>query len=62
MSNFKIVPLSKDYIQRIKETRKDDFGHDVVEQVATGAGPCRISLKAFVKGIDKRLLFTHSSV
>jgi len=60
MSNFKIVPLSKEYVQRIRETRKDDFGHDVIEQIATGAGPCRISLKPFVKGVDKRLLFTHS--
>jgi len=60
MSNFKIVPLSKNYVQHIRETRKDDFGHDIIEQVATGAGPCRISLKPFERGIDKRLLFTHS--
>jgi hypothetical protein len=60
MSNFKIVPLSKAYAQRIRETQKDDFGHEVIEQLATGAGPCRISLKPFVKGEDKRLLFTHS--
>jgi len=60
MSNFKIVPLSREFVQRIRETRKDDFGHDVIEQIATGGGPCRISLKPFVKGVDKRLLFTHS--
>ena len=60
MSNFKIVPLSKNYVQHIRETRKDDFGHGVIEQVATGLGPCRISLKPFERGVDKRLLFTHS--
>jgi hypothetical protein len=60
MSNFKIVPLSKSYVQHIRETRKDDFGHEVIEQPATGLGPCRISLKPFEKGVDKRLLFTHS--
>ena len=60
MNNFKIVPLSKDYAQRIRETRKDDFGHEVVEQVATGSGPCRVSLKPFEKGVDRRLLLTHS--
>lgn len=60
MSNFKIVPLTKDYAQRIRETRKDDFGHEVVEQVATGSGPCRVSLKPFEKGVDRRLLLTHS--
>lgn len=60
MSNFKIVPLSKSYVQHIRETRKDDFGHEVIEQVAAGAGPCRVSLKPFEKGVDKRLLFTHT--
>jgi hypothetical protein len=39
---------------------QDDFGHQVAEQMATGSGPCRVSLKPFAKGIDKRLLFTHS--
>jgi len=60
MNNFKIVPLSIDYAQRIRETRKDDFGHEVIEQVATGSGPCRVSLKPFEKGVDRRLLLTHS--
>jgi hypothetical protein len=60
MNKFKIVPLSKDYAQRIRESRKDDFGHQVIEQVATGSGPCRVSLKPFNKGVDRRLLLTHS--
>ena len=60
MNNFKIVPLSKKYAQRIRESRQDDFGHEVIEQIATGSGPCRVSLKPFVKGVDSRLLFAHS--
>jgi hypothetical protein len=60
MNNFRIVPLSKSDAQRIQETRRDDFGHEVIEQIATGLGPCRVSLKPFEKGVDKRLLFTHS--
>ena len=60
MNNFKIVPLSATYAERIKLTMQDDFGHTVIEQTATGAGPCRVSLKPFKKGIDKRLLFSHS--
>ncbi|HVV55064.1 MAG TPA: DUF1203 domain-containing protein [Mucilaginibacter sp.] len=60
MNNFKIVPLPKELAQRIRETRQDDFGHQVIEQVATGSGPCRVSLRPFEKGVDKRLLFTHS--
>jgi hypothetical protein len=60
MNNFRIVPLSKSYVQQIRDTRKDDFNHEVIEQTATGLGPCRVSLKPFEKGVDKRLLFTHT--
>jgi len=60
MNKFKIVPLSKAYAQRIRQHMKDDFGHAVIEKVATGAGPCRVSLKPFVKGVDRRILFTHN--
>ena len=60
MNKFKIVPISKSYAETIKQDRTDDFGHQVVEQIATGLGPCRVSLKPFERGVDKRLLFTHS--
>lgn len=58
--NFKIVPLSKDYAAKIRATGKDEFGHSVIEQLATGSGPCRVSLKPFEKGVDTRLLISHS--
>ena len=38
----------------------DDFNNPVTEQLATGLGPCRVSLKPFEKGLDTRLLFKHS--
>ena len=38
----------------------DDFGGKVLEQLATGLGPCRVSLKPFVRNVDKRLLLKHS--
>jgi hypothetical protein len=60
MNKFKIVPLSKSYAHKIRRTMKDDFNNEVTEQTATGKGPCRVSLKPFVKGVDKRLLFTHT--
>jgi len=60
MSKFKIVPFSKAYVQKIRLTMRDDFGHQVTEKVAAGSGPCRVSLKPFKKGVDKRLLLTHS--
>ena len=60
MQPFTIVPLSAAYVQKIRATRKDDYGHDVIEQLATGSGPCRVSLKPFRRGEDRRLLFSHS--
>ena len=60
MKNYKIVPLSKAFAQRIRLLMVDDFGHAVTEKVAAGAGPCRVSLKPFRTGVDKRLLLSHS--
>lgn len=60
MNKFKIVPLSKEYVKKIRETGKDDFGHDVIEQPAKGKGPCRVSLKPFNVGDDTRLLLSHN--
>jgi hypothetical protein len=58
--SFKIVPLSSAYAKRIRESRKDDFGHDVIEQISTGYGPCRVSLRLFEPYKDTRLLLKHS--
>ena len=60
MKRFKIVPLSREYANKIKENNRDDFGHEVIEQIATGKGPCRVSLKPFNVGQDVRLLISHS--
>ena len=60
MKQFKIIPLSKEYASKIRTTRKDSFDHEVIEQTATGLGPCRVSLKPFKRGEDKRLLLSHS--
>ena len=60
MGKFKIVPLSKEYAAKIRNQRKDDFGNEVMEQVATGKGPCRVSLKPFKVGVESRLLLSHS--
>ena len=60
MKNFKIVPLSKGYTDSIRQSGFDGFGNEILEQVANGYGPCRLSLKAFEPGKDLRLLFSHS--
>ncbi len=60
MKNFRVVPLAIHYVRRIKETLMDDFGHEVKTQLATGRGPCRVSLKPFEVGKDERLLLSHT--
>lgn len=60
MKNFKIIPLSKAYVDHLKATMVDDFGNVITEHIAKGKGPCRLSLKPFDVGVDKRLLFKHS--
>lgn len=60
MQKFKIIPLSQKYAEQIRNTRKDDLGHDIIELLATGKGPCRVSLKPFKIGEDYRLLLSYS--
>ena len=60
MKRFKIIPLSKDFATAIQSKRVDDFGNIVTSKIATGKGPCRVSLKPFVVGKDERLLLSHS--
>lgn len=60
MNTFRIVPLSAAYAIRIRESRMDDFGNEVIEQVAKGYGPCRVSLKPFAVNKDIRLLCSYS--
>ncbi|MFH7040459.1 DUF1203 domain-containing protein [Flavobacterium plurextorum] len=60
MKNFKIVPLSKEFVRQLRETNIDNFGNQVYEQLATGKGPCRVSLKPFNVNQDIRLVFAYS--
>ena len=57
---FRIVPVSKDYLGRLQAQGTDDLGNEIVEQIAGGYGPCRVSLKPFHPGVDRRILLSHS--
>ena len=39
MKQFKIIPLSAVYAAEIRTKRKDNFGHAVIEQLATRPRP-----------------------
>ena len=58
--SFRIVPVSKDYVSRLRTHGRDDFGNEIIEQIAGGYGPCRLSLKPFRPGVDRRILLSHS--
>jgi len=58
--SFKIVPLSIEYAMKIRAAGRDNFGNEIEEQIASGYGPCRVSLKPFVPGVDRRILASHS--
>ncbi|WP_367111232.1 DUF1203 domain-containing protein [uncultured Psychrobacter sp.] len=60
LPSFKVVPLSLEIVKAIKSNGQDDFGHEVIEMLATGKGPCRLSLQPFKVGEETRLLFKHS--
>lgn len=60
MKQFKIVPLSRTYAAHLRNTGVDGFGNNIIHQTATGKGPCKVSLKPFKPGVDKRLLLSHS--
>lgn len=60
MNKFRIVPLSRSYADNIRTTGVDEFGNIATEEIAKGHGPCRVSLKAFKPGEDRRILISHS--
>ena len=61
MSNFKVLPIPDSMVHRIRETRMDDFGHQLWVSVATenDTGPCRSCLRVFLPG-EGRLLFSYA--
>src|SRR5437764_9024888 len=61
MSTFKVFPIPEEVARRIRETRIDDFGHELSISVATenDTGPCRSCLTVFVPG-EGRILFSYA--
>lgn len=61
--NITYHPIPKNYIDTIRNSMQDGFGHAVEVSFAgeTGYGPCRCRLKQFQPG-EKRLLFSYAPV
>ena len=57
---IKIVAIPTEIASNVRVTGKSPrYGHPVFREVAAGYGPCRHCLKAFVKGVEERVLFTY---
>jgi Protein of unknown function (DUF1203) len=60
MQPFRVVAIPDDIAETVRTTRLAPmYGHPVHAEVARGYGPCRLCLRAFVVGTDRRLLFTY---
>lgn len=60
--NYKVVPLSAEIARSVRENMKSaQYGHPAFADVAKGYGPCRVCLKTFRKGAEKRILFTYNA-
>lgn len=59
MPEYRYFAISESTAERVRATRRSPgYGHPVHTEVATGYGPCRLCLRDFVVGVDRRLLFT----
>ncbi len=60
MPDFRVVPIGEPFAQRVRTSRKaPGYGHPVHAEVATGYGPCRVCLRTFREGEERRLLCTY---
>lgn len=59
MPDYKVLAISESTAEKVRSTRKSPgYGHPVHAEIATGYGPCRLCLRDFEVGVDRRLLFT----
>ena len=59
MDGYRFLAISERTAEKVRTTRKSPgYGHPVHAEIATGYGPCRLCLRDFEVGVDRRLLFT----
>ena len=59
MSGYRVVALDPETARKVRDSRRSPgYGHPVHSEIATGYGPCRLCLRDFEVGVDRRLLFT----
>ncbi len=59
MPDYRVIALQEGLAEKVRTTRRSPgYGHPVHVEIATGYGPCRLCLRDFEVGADRRLLFT----
>jgi hypothetical protein len=59
MPSYRAVAIGEGLAEKVRSTRRSPgYGHPVHAEVATGYGPCRLCLRDFSVGVERRLLFT----
>ena len=59
MASYRVVAVSESLAEKVRASRRSPgYGHPVHAEVATGYGPCRVCLRDFEVGAERRLLFT----
>ena len=59
MDGYRFLAIGEATAEKVRTTRKSPgYGHPVHAEIATGYGPCRLCLRDFKVGTDRRLLFT----
>jgi hypothetical protein len=59
MPGYRFLAISEATAEKVRRTRKSPgYGHPVHSEIATGYGPCRLCLRDFEVGVERRLLFT----
>lgn len=59
MSSYRVIAMSEAVAARVRETRTSPFAkHPTHEETATGYGPCRLCLRTFQVGQERRILLT----
>ena len=59
MDGHRYLAINEATAEKVRATRRSPgYGHPVHAEIATGYGPCRLCLRDFEVGADRRLLFT----
>ena len=61
MSSYRVISIPNELAQEVRATGKSpQYGHPAHSELAKGYGPCRVCLRKFRQGEERRLLFTYN--